>query len=84
MGAIKPVSGVGWESGVIANCKWGGVRLRDVLQHVGIQQGNSHVCFESHTTLCQDDEYYGSSVALERALNVNDDILLAFEVGLEL
>lgn len=80
MGAIKPVSGVGWDSGVIANCRWGGVRLRDVLDHVGIQPGNSHVCFASYATLCQDDEFYGSSITLERATRLEDDVLLAFEV----
>ncbi|KAF5381983.1 hypothetical protein D9615_004220 [Tricholomella constricta] len=81
MGAIKPVSGVGWDSGVIANCRWGGVRLRDVLNHVGVQQGNSHVCFASYATLCQDDLYYGSSISLERATRLEDDVLLAFEMN---
>ena len=79
MGAIKPVNGVGWDSGVIANCKWGGVRLRDVLQRAGVlQSGNSHVCFASYATLCQDDEYYGASVPLDKGLE--GDVLLAFEV----
>ncbi|KAG6816202.1 hypothetical protein H0H87_007751 [Tephrocybe sp. NHM501043] len=82
MGAIKSVSGVGWDSGVIANCKWGGVRLRDVLGHAGVQQGNSHVCFASYATLCQDDDYYGSSITLERAMDLNCDALLAFELAL--
>ncbi|KAG6820490.1 hypothetical protein H0H93_016552 [Arthromyces matolae] len=82
MGAIKPVSGVGWDSGVIANCKWGGVRVRDVLAHVGVQQhGNAHVCFASYATLCQDDDYYGSSIPLERAMNLDSDVLLAFEMN---
>ncbi|KAF8072101.1 Oxidoreductase, molybdopterin-binding domain-containing protein [Lyophyllum atratum] len=81
MGAIKPVSGVGWDAGVIANCKWGGVRLCDVLSHAGVQDGNSHVCFASYATLCQDDEYYGSSITLQRATNLEDEVLLAFEMN---
>jgi sulfite oxidase len=81
MGAIKKVNGVGWNAGVIANCKWGGVRLRDVLQHAGVKDRHAHVCFSSYATLCQDDEYYGASVPIERAMNVDDDILLAFEVS---
>lgn len=80
MGAIKSVNGVGWDSGVIANCKWGGVRLHDVLNEVGVLPGNAHVCFASYATLCQDDDYYGSSIALEKALNHDSDVLLAFEV----
>ena len=83
MGAIKKVHGVGWNAGVIANCKWGGVLLRDVLRHAGVKDGHAHVCFSSYATLCQDDEYYGASVPIERAMNVDDDVLLAFEVSLD-
>lgn len=83
MGAIKPVHGVGWNSGVIANCSWGGVRLRDVLSHVGVQVDNqSHVCFASFATLCQDDKYYGASIPLAKALRMEDDVLLAYEVSI--
>lgn len=83
MSAIKKVYGVGWNAGVIANCKWGGVRLRDVLQHVGVKDGYAHVCFSSYATLCQDDEYYGASVSIEKAMNMDDDVLLAFEMNNE-
>lgn len=81
MSAIKKVYGVGWDAGVIANCKWGGVRLRDVLQHAGVKDGHAHVCFSSFATLCQDDEYYGASVSIERVMNPDNDVLLAFEVS---
>ncbi|KAL0580006.1 hypothetical protein V5O48_002009 [Marasmius crinis-equi] len=76
MGAIKPVNGVGWNAGVLANCTWGGVRLRDVLDRVGIQAdaGPRHVCFASYATLCQDDKYYGGSVELEKAMSLEDDM----------
>lgn len=79
MGAIKPVNGVGWDSGVLANCKWGGVRLRDVLERAGVQSGYTQVCFASYATLCQDDDYYGSSIPIKKALE--DDVLLAFEMN---
>lgn len=83
MGAIKPVHGVAWADGVIANCSWGGVRLRDVLNYAGVQyDGNHHVCFASYITPSQDDSYYGGSVPIEKAMNVEDDVLLAFEVRL--
>lgn len=81
MGAIKTVHGVAWEDGVIANCSWGGARLRDVLNHATVRNGvNAHVCFASYATLCQDDEYYGASIPLEKALDGN--VLLAYEVRL--
>ncbi|KIK63199.1 hypothetical protein GYMLUDRAFT_41525 [Collybiopsis luxurians FD-317 M1] len=82
MGAIKPVHGVGWNGGVIANCIWGGVRLRDILIHAGVRADSTlHVCFASFATLCQDDEYYGASIPLEKALRLDDDVLLAFEMN---
>ncbi|KAF9048406.1 Oxidoreductase, molybdopterin-binding domain-containing protein [Panaeolus papilionaceus] len=82
MGKVKRVHGVPWSDGVIANCKWGGVRLSDLLQHVGVNgQDKHHVCFESHATLCQDDTYYGASISLERALDPLQDVLLAYEMN---
>lgn len=81
MGAVKKVHGIAWESGVIANAKWAGVRLSDVLQQAGIQAHNAaHVSFASHATLCQDDDYYGASIPLAKAQNQGEDVLLAFEV----
>ncbi|KAF9067210.1 Oxidoreductase, molybdopterin-binding domain-containing protein [Rhodocollybia butyracea] len=82
MGAIKPVHGVGWNSGVIANCVWGGIRLRDVLSYVGVHTDDLlHVCFASFATLCQDDEYYGASIPISRAMKLEDDVLLAYEMN---
>lgn len=83
MGAVKRVHGVGWNDGVIANCSWGGVKLCDVLKYAGIQHDNAHVCFTSYATLCQDDTYYGSSIPVERAMNAENDVLLAFEMNHE-
>ena len=87
MGAIKKVNGVPWKDGVIANCKWGGIRLRDLLLHCGVQDvpdgTQLHVCFSSYATLCEDDTYYGASIPLERALDEAADVLIAFEVRTE-
>lgn len=81
MGAIKPVNGVAWADGVVANCKWGGARLCDVLKHIGVPASDyAHVCFASYATLCQDDEYYGASIPVEKATTRQDDVLLAYEV----
>lgn len=81
MGAIQKVHGIAWESGVIANVKWAGVRLCDVLQRANIQMtGSAHVSFASHVTLCQDDNYYGASIPLAKAQNREEDVLLALEV----
>ncbi|KAJ7178631.1 Oxidoreductase, molybdopterin-binding domain-containing protein [Mycena crocata] len=82
MGAIKPVNGVAWADGVVANCKWGGVRLCDLLKRTGIRTADYvHVCFASYATLCQDDEYYGASIPLNKATALEDDVLLAYEMN---
>ncbi|KIY68838.1 molybdopterin binding oxidoreductase [Cylindrobasidium torrendii FP15055 ss-10] len=84
MGKIKPVNGVGWNDGVVANCRWTGARLRDVLAHVGVSStstNSQHVCFASYATLCQDDHYYGSSIPLNKAFSLTDDVLLAYEMN---
>jgi len=82
MGAIRKVHGIAWESGVIANAKWAGVRLCDVLHCAGIQMdGGAHVLFTSYVTLCQDDIYYGASIPIAKARNRDEDVLLAFEMN---
>jgi len=35
--------GVQWERGAVGNAKWTGVRLRDVLSHVGVQSSARHL-----------------------------------------
>ena len=81
MGAIKKVQGIAWGSGVIANAKWGGVRLCDVLHRAGTRMtGSTNVLFSSYVTLCQDDSYYGASIPIVKAQNRDEDVLLAFEV----
>lgn len=34
---VKPVKGLNWEGGAIANAHWSGVRLRDVLEYCGLK-----------------------------------------------
>ena len=36
-------AGVQWERGAVGNAKWTGVRLRDVLSHVGVQPSARHL-----------------------------------------
>lgn len=89
MSSIKPVHGVLWQDGVIANCVWGGVRLRDLLVHAGVflpavntESSLRHVCFSSHAAPCTDDSYYGASISLQTAMDPDADVLLAYEVRL--
>ena len=81
MSRIKQVKGILWDDGVVCNAKWGGVRLRDVLLDAKVDlENNEHVQFASHVTLCEDDTSYGASIPLEKAMDVEGDVLLAWEV----
>lgn len=79
------VEGILWGEATIANVKWGGVRLRDLFQHASISTGSAgaedlHVCFASHVTACEEDDWFGASIPLEKALASDGDVLLAYEV----
>ncbi|KAI9000480.1 molybdopterin binding oxidoreductase [Trametes punicea] len=84
MDEVKKVQGVLWHDGVICNARWAGARLHDVLERVGVDFESLtswHVCFASHVTPCQDDDYYGGSIPLSKAMNLDDDVLLAYEMN---
>lgn len=79
----KPVEGLLWGQGTIANVRWGGVRLRDLLLRSRIRpvvSGTLYACFASHVTACEEDAWFGSSVPLEKVLDEQGDALLAYEV----
>ena len=80
---LKEVHGVDWGDGAVMNCCWKGPRLRDVLKRAEVtvsDQGRAHVAFACFATQCQDDEWYGASIELERAMREDGDVLLALEV----
>ncbi|TCD65678.1 hypothetical protein EIP91_002305 [Steccherinum ochraceum] len=85
MNEIKPVNGILWDDAVICNVRWAGARLRDVLLHAGVAiDSAAHVLFESHITPCQDDTYYGASIELKKALSLDGEVLLAYEMNGEM
>ncbi|KAL1754613.1 Oxidoreductase, molybdopterin-binding domain-containing protein [Schizophyllum commune] len=93
MGATgREVRGVPWGAGVVANCWWGGVRLRDVLLEVfpGLEREanganrtsqHAHVCFTARGAKCEDDAYYGASIPLAKALDPEGDVSVAWEMN---
>lgn len=76
---MKEVNGIDWFDGAVMNCKWRGPRLRDVLLSAGVEV-EAHVAFACHQTPCQDDEWYGASIPLARAMSEDADVLVALEV----
>ncbi|OJD33382.1 sulfite oxidase [Diplodia corticola] len=81
---MKEVSGLDWFDGAVMNCKWRGPRLRDVLLSAGVgfaEAEAQHVAFACHQNPCQEDEWYGASVPLPRAMAEDADVLLALEMN---
>jgi sulfite oxidase len=84
---LKEVHGLDWLDGAVMNCKWRGPRLRDVLLKAGLKEpepehcGSMHVAFACHQLPCEDDEYYGGSIELWRAMSWDREVILALEVS---
>lgn len=84
----KDVEGIKWGEATIANVRFAGVPLRNVLLAAGLTSKddrdtirNLHVCFASHVSGCQDDGWYGASIPLEKALDESGDVMVALEVN---
>ncbi|PSR71364.1 hypothetical protein PHLCEN_2v12740 [Hermanssonia centrifuga] len=80
----KEVEGLLWGEGTICNVRWGGVPLRDLLLRAGVralaQSADLRVCFASHVTVCQEDEWFGASIPLEKVMDKDGGVLLAYMV----
>ena len=83
---IKEVSGIDWFDGAVMNCKWSGPLLHDVLDKAGVkvqkeEWDSTHVAFACHQTATQEDDWYGASIPLSRAMNPECGIMLALEMN---
>lgn len=83
---LKEVNGIDWFDGAVMNCKWRGPLLRDVLTKAGIDVAeerwkDAHVAFACFQTPCQDDEWYGASIPLSRAMDPASSVILALEMN---
>ena len=85
LGRIKPVKGISWTGGAMGNATWTGVRLRDVLLHAGVKDGEEfdvhHIHLEGldHNHLTGDR--YGASIPVEKAMDIRGDCILAFQMN---
>jgi len=82
----KAVQGINWSEGTIANVRWAGAPLRDILLRVGVTDDSAsweglHVCLASNIAPCEDTTWYGGSIPLERAMDETADVLLAYEMN---
>lgn len=82
----RDVEGLQWNEGAICNVRWAGVRMKDVLLCAGLKAKddtaltNLHLCFASHVATCQEDDWYGASIPLGKALDERSGVLIAYEV----
>jgi sulfite oxidase len=78
---FERTSGTKWGQGAISTAKWGGVRLRDLLTHAGLEdpidaQENGkmeHVRFHSLDGMM-------ASIGIEKAMNPYGDVILCYEM----
>lgn len=89
MSDVRKVRGVGWDVAAIGNAVWGGAKLADILELVGIpklmsatQTGGKHVEFVS-IDKCKEENGgpYKASIPLSLATNPEADVLLAYEMN---
>jgi DMSO/TMAO reductase YedYZ molybdopterin-dependent catalytic subunit len=72
--------GVQWQHGAIGNATWTGVRLRDVLQKVGVAPDALEVVFDgADAAVLPRTPDFAKSLPIERALDENT--LIAFEMN---
>ncbi|XP_042499410.1 sulfite oxidase isoform X2 [Macadamia integrifolia] len=89
MSNVKTVKGVGWDVAAVGNAVWGGARLADALELVGIPKltaitpsGGKHVEFTS-VDKCKEENGgpYKASIPLKQATSPEADVLLAYEMN---
>ena len=81
---LKEVDGIDWGDGALMNCTWRGAWLRDILSDAGldVRKGQeSHVAFSCIATKVQQDDWYGASIELQRAMSEEADVLVALEMN---
>lgn len=80
---LKEVDGIDWGDAAVMNCKWKGPRLRDILLRAGVKEDREglHVGFSSYKVKCQEDDWFGGSVPLERCMREDGEAILALEVS---
>jgi DMSO/TMAO reductase YedYZ molybdopterin-dependent catalytic subunit len=80
-GLVDPrVPGVQWEYGAMGNARWKGVRLKDVLDRVGLKATALEIVFDgADGPVLEKTPDYRKSLPLKKALD--EDTLIAFEMN---
>jgi sulfite oxidase len=83
MHGYKPVQGLMWGINAISTAEWTGVKLKDVLEHLGIDIKNSEIKHVQFVGLDNDPTgaSYGASIPIEKVISDYGDVLIAFEMN---
>ena len=79
----KPVQGLMWGPNAISTAEWTGVRLKDVLKYLGVDLTNKEIKHVHFVGLDSDPtgSTYGASIPIDKVLNENGDVLIAFQMN---
>nr|CAD7451986.1 unnamed protein product [Timema tahoe] len=83
MSQHKPTESLQWDQGCIGTANWGGTRLCEFLEAAGFNKENSsvkHVIFEGLDSDSKKRNYC-TSIPIERAIDPDCDVLLAYEMN---
>ncbi len=79
-GLYEPtMAGLQWEYGSVGNARWAGVRLADVLQKAGVQEGAIEVWFDGADVPVGAQPEFQRTIPIKKALDPNT--LLAYEMN---
>ncbi|KAF6031291.1 SUOX [Bugula neritina] len=83
MSQVKEVKGLSWNCGSISTAKWTGARLTDILKAMGFKDEDFNKKYIQFEGLDVDPTGtpYGSSIAMEKALDPNQCIMVAYEMN---
>jgi sulfite oxidase len=81
LNAVEQVAGTAWNQGAVGNAEWTGVRLADVLNAAGAEEGDRHVIFQSadEVTVKGMRTSFGASIPLQKARS--PEVLIAFAMN---
>jgi len=78
---IEKTSGIPWGFGAMSTAKWGGVYLREVLQHCAGLSHENVEAFDVKHVIFKGMDGMEASIPIEKALSPWGDVLLAYEMN---
>ncbi|MDP2437015.1 MAG: molybdopterin-dependent oxidoreductase, partial [archaeon] len=84
MSGFRKVQGLSWGNTAISTATWGGVLLRDVLEHYGMAEELEFPLKHLHFIGLDNDgngTHYAASIPAAKALSPSGDVLLAWEMN---